>query len=133
MQPLCANAVAGPLHGQTTVVRRRGLGPDQEEQRTQRASFVGTYHPRARSKQQSVIVLGSDAWLRICHVKRLRTTLRGQTRVSQPWLGCLSPGPGEVHLALLFAAPDTVSSSRRWLEFSESKDLTAESHDQTTE
>ena len=50
------------MRGKPTVVGRRGLGPrDQEEQRTQRVSFVATYHTRVRNKQQSVIVLGSDA------------------------------------------------------------------------
>ena len=43
-----------------------------------------------------------------CHVKRLGTSLRGQT-VSQRRLECLSPGPSEVHLARLFAAPDTAT------------------------
>ena len=34
-------------------VGRRGLGPrDQEEQRTQRASFVATYHTRVHTEQQ---------------------------------------------------------------------------------
>ena len=41
------------------------------------------------------------------HVKRLDTSLRCQTRVSQRRLGCLSAGPSEVHSARLFAAPDT--------------------------
>ena len=36
------------------------------------------------------------------------------------------PGPSEVHLAHLFAAPDSSRSSQRWNEFSESKDLTAD-------
>ena len=67
----------------------RGLGPrDQEEQRTQRASFVATY-----------IVLGSNARLNKHHVKRLGTPLRGQTRVSQRRLRCLSPAPSEMHSA----------------------------------
>ena len=54
--PRCTNAVAAPLRGKTTntvVVERRGLGPrDQEDQRTQRASFVATRHTRVRSNQQ---------------------------------------------------------------------------------
>ena len=33
-------------------------------------------------------------------MKRLGTSLRGQTRVSQRRLGCLSPGPSEVHPAV---------------------------------
>ena len=33
----------------------------------------------------------------------------------------------------LFAAPDTASRSRRWLGFSKSKDLAAESDEQTNE
>ena len=46
-------------------------------------------------------MLGSDAWLKKDHddVKGLGTSLRGQTRVSQRWLGCLSPQPSEVHSA----------------------------------
>ena len=49
------------------AVGRRGLKPrDREEQRTQRASFVATYHTRVHTEQQQrwVIVLGSDAWLK---------------------------------------------------------------------
>ena len=39
-----------------TVVGRRGLGPrDQEEQRTQRASFVTTYNTRVRTQQQAAV------------------------------------------------------------------------------
>ena len=41
-----------------------------------------------QQQQQSVIVLGSDAWLEKNHVKRLGTSLRCQTRVSQRRLGC---------------------------------------------
>ena len=41
-------------------------------------------------------MLGSDAWLKEYHVKRLRTILRGHTRVSQRGLGWWSPGPSEV-------------------------------------
>ena len=42
--------LASPLHSQTTASCRRGLGPrDQEEQRTQRAPFVATYHTRVHT------------------------------------------------------------------------------------
>ena len=42
------------------AVGRRGLGPrEQEEQRTQRASFVATYHKRVH--RAAPHVLGSDA------------------------------------------------------------------------
>ena len=34
------------------TVGRRGLGPKQGEQRTQRASFVATYHARVNTEQQ---------------------------------------------------------------------------------
>ena len=45
-------------------VGRRGLGPrEQEEQRTQRASFVATCHTRVHTEQQ-VLVLGSNASLK---------------------------------------------------------------------
>ena len=41
----------------------RGLGPrEQGEERTQRASFVATYHARVHTEQQ-LIVLGSDAFV----------------------------------------------------------------------
>ena len=86
------------------AVGRRGLRPrDQEEQRTQRASFAATNHTgvhtqqQQQQQQQQVIVLGSDAWLQKKHVKRRGTSLRGQqTRVSQRRLGCLCPGQSEV-------------------------------------
>ena len=43
------------------AIGRREPGPiEQEEQRTQRASFVGSYHTRVHTEQQ-VIVLDSDA------------------------------------------------------------------------
>ena len=44
------------------AVGRRGLGL-REQERTQRASFVATYHTRAHTEQQ-LIVLGSDALLK---------------------------------------------------------------------
>ena len=44
------------------AVGRRGFGPrEQGEQRTQRASFVATYHPRVH--RAAALVLGSDALL----------------------------------------------------------------------
>ena len=79
------------------AVGARELGPrDQEEQRTQRASFVATYHTRVHTEQQ-LNVLGSDALLKKYYMKH--TSLRCQTRVSERRLGCLSPGPSG-------AAPD---------------------------
>ena len=44
-----------------------------------------------------------------CQVKRLGTSLRGQT-VSQDRLERLSPGPSDVISARLFAAPDTAAA-----------------------
>ena len=64
---------------------------------------MATYH----TSKQSIIVLGSDAWLKNYHVKRLSRSLRGQTTLSQRKFVCLSPGPSEVHWARLFVAPDT--------------------------
>ena len=64
-------------------------------------------------------------------MKRLRTSLRDQTRVSQRRLGCLIPGPSEVHIARLFAVPDTAAVVDVGLKFSDSKDLAAGSHEQT--
>ena len=70
-------------------VSRRGLGHrEQEEQRTQRASFVVTYRTRVHTDQQ-LIVLGSDACL--------GTSLRGQIRVSERKLACLSSGSRKEH------------------------------------
>ena len=65
------------------AVGRRVLGlREQREQRTQRASFVATDHARVHTEQQQRIVLGSGALLKKqYHVKRLGTSLRGQTRV----------------------------------------------------
>ena len=45
------------------AVGRRGLGPREQEQRTQRASFVASYHTRVHTEQH-LIVLGSDALLK---------------------------------------------------------------------
>ena len=47
------------------AVGQRGLGPREQErkQRTQRASFVASYHTRVHTEQQ-LIVLGSDALLK---------------------------------------------------------------------
>ena len=79
---------------------RRELGPrDQEEQPTQRAPSVATYHTslyESTHRAAALIVLGSDAWLKKYHVKRLGTSLRGQTKGSQRRLRYLSPGPSEV-------------------------------------
>ena len=48
-------------YSSTVAVGRRGLGPREQEQRTQRASFVAACHTRVRTEQQ-LIVLGSDAF-----------------------------------------------------------------------
>ena len=46
------------------AVGRHGLGPrEQGEQRTQRASFVATYHARVHTRA-AALVLGSDALLK---------------------------------------------------------------------
>ena len=112
VQTPCAKAVAAPLRRQTTVVGRRGVGlRNQEEQRTQCGSFVATYHTRVQipAAAAAVIVLGSDSWLEKNNVKRLGTSLRGQTRVSRRRLGCSSPALSEVHSACLFVAQDTLA------------------------
>ena len=61
------------------------------------------------------------------HMKRLGTSLRGQSRVSQRRLGRLSPGPSEVRSARLFAAPDTAAVV---VDDGKSKRLTAEPREQ---
>ena len=49
---------------------RRGLGPrDREEQRTQRASFVATYHKRVHTAAAVGNRATLDDWLKKCHVK----------------------------------------------------------------
>ena len=98
MQSPCLSAARLQL-----AVGRRGLGPRDREQCTQRAFFVATYHTRVHhSSSSSSSSSRSSCWARMLgwkkiHVKRLGTSLRGQTRVSQRRLGCLSPGPSEVH------------------------------------
>ena len=98
----------------TTKVRersRRGLGPrDKEEQRTQRASFVTTSRTRVHTAAAAVSHrrLGRLFFFLI-DVNRRGMSLRGQTRVGQRRLGCLSPGPSKVHSARLFAAPNSSS------------------------
>ena len=64
------------------AVGRRGLGTrEQGEQRTQRASFVAAYHARVHTEQQlSRAGLGYFVKQK-CLVKRLGTSLRGQTGV----------------------------------------------------
>ena len=94
------------------------------------ASFVATYHTRVRSKQQSVIVLGSDALVKKNGVKRLGTSLHDQTG-SQRRLGCLRPGPSEVHSTRLFAAPDTAVADFGFKFLSPNTTYTCESHKQT--
>ena len=61
------------------AVGGRGLGPTEGEQRTQRASFVPTYHTRVHTEQQ--LALGSDALLKKTPRECLGTALRGQIRV----------------------------------------------------
>ena len=80
---------------------------------------MATYHTRVHTEQQ-LIVLGSDACLKKYHVKR-RTSLRGQTRVSERRLGYLT------ERSALGAAPDMAVVD---VGFSESKNLIAESHEQ---
>ena len=69
------------------AVGRRGLGPrGQEEQRTQRASFVAMYHTRVHTAAAAATATGHRAGLGCMvlqkyHVKRHGTSLRGQTRV----------------------------------------------------
>ena len=101
-----------------------GLGPiEQEEQGTQRAPFVATYHTSTHSSSRSSCGLGSSLalssstrkrfythrssgqavftgvipWLQKHHLELLGTSLRGQTKISQRRLGCLRPGPSQVH------------------------------------
>ena len=63
------------------AVGRRGLGPrEQGEQRTQRASFVVTYHTRVHTEQQLCAGLGCFVEKKY-NVKHLATSLRGRTRV----------------------------------------------------
>ena len=73
-----------------------------------------------------VSMLDSDAWLKKYHVKGLGTSLRGQTRVSQRRLVCLSPGPNVVHSARARHTA-VVDAGLKFL----SKNLTAESHQRT--
>ena len=62
------------------AVGGRGLEPrEQGEQRTQRTSFVATYHTRVHTAAARS-GLGSFVEKKY-HVKRLGTSLRGQTRV----------------------------------------------------
>ena len=64
-----------------------------------------------------------------CHVKRRGKSLRGQTSQSaQAWM-LESRAERSAFGASLRGARH--SSSRRWFEFSESKNVTAESHEQT--
>ena len=101
------------------AVGRCGLGPrGQGDQRTQRASLVATYHARVQ--------LGSDALL----LKKI--TCEAPRHVSSRPDWSLSVGlDARVHgRATCTRRGARRSSSRRWLEFSESKNLTAgESHE----
>ena len=86
---------------------RRGLGPKRPRRAARPArvfrGYLRVIRESAASSRQS------SCWLRKLSreaPRRLGTSLRGQTRVSQHRLGCLSPGPSEVLSARLFAAPD---------------------------
>ena len=65
------------------AVGRHGLGPrDQEEQRTQGASLVATYHTRVHSSSSSrSSCLARMLGFKKNHVMRLGTCLRGQTKL----------------------------------------------------
>ena len=81
-----------------------GRPSEQEEQHTQRASFVA--YVSYESIHTAAAVCRSSWWARMLgwkkyQVERLHSSLRGQTRVSQRRLGCLSPGPSEAHSARL--------------------------------
>ena len=64
-------------------------------------------------------------------MKRLGTSLRGQSIVSEHRLGCLSPEPNEVQSAL-GAAPD-IAVVDVGLNFLSPKNPTADSHEQKNE
>ena len=81
----------------------------EAKQRAQRGSSWLRIIRECTQQQQSVIMLGSDAWLEKNHVNRLGTSLRGQTRVNQRRLGCSRPGLSEMHSARLVVAPDTAA------------------------
>ena len=104
------------------AVGRCGLGPrGQGDQRTQRASLVATYHARVQ--------LGSDALL----LKKI--TCEAPRHVSSRPDWSLSVGlDARVHgRATCTRRGARRSSSRRWLEISESINLTAESHERKNE
>ena len=83
-QPRCANAVAAPRRSQTTAscrwTRPRTYLEKEGEQHTQRASFVATYHTRVQTRAASRSGRGCFVEKKY-HVKRLGTSLCGQTRV----------------------------------------------------
>ena len=62
------------------AVGRRGLGPREKESSAPSASFVATYHTRVHTEQQLSCWAQMLFWKKY-HVKRLGTSLRGQTRV----------------------------------------------------
>ena len=81
------------------AVGRRGVGPrEQEQQRTQRASFVAPLYESTHKTAGHRAGIGCLVEKKY-HVKRVGTSLRGQTRVSERRLGCLSSGPSELHSA----------------------------------
>ena len=79
----------------TTTMRersRRGLGPrDQEEQRTQRASFVVTYRTtraHTAAAKAGIIVLDADAWLKKIprEAPRQVSSRPGWSKSTQAWM-----------------------------------------------
>ena len=107
------------------AVGRRGLGPrEQGEQRT-RLSWLRTMRESTQSSSSRAGI--GFVVEKKYHVKRLGTPLRGQTSLS---VGLDARAHGR---AKCTRRGTERSSSRRWLEFSESKNLTAESHEQKNE
>ena len=91
IQPRCANAVAASLCTHTLYIascrwtRARTYCRDQEELRTQRASFVATYHTRVHHSSSSSS-RSSSWWARMLgwkkyHVECLGTSLRRQNKI----------------------------------------------------
>ena len=83
---------------------------ERQEQRTQHAPVLATYHTRLNTKQQQLQQAAAFCskwvivWDQMFHrtkypVKRDDTSLPARTRVSQRRLGCSSPGPREVRSA----------------------------------
>ena len=109
------------------AVGRRGLGPrEQGEQRTQRVSFVAT---SCESTQSSSSRAGLG-----CFVGK-NTTWSASARLFGARLESVSLGLDAWVQGRAKCTRRGVrrSSSRHWLEYSESKNLTAESHEQKNE